>query len=257
MKIIKLDGIKNVRDFGETIVKNGKIKECKLIRGTSLDKLTKSDIDILVKEYKLSTVIDLRTDREKNERPNIKIPNVKYIDMPIFNNSFPGITHENQEEFERDYREYNVDLNKLYRGIMTGEYLEKISEVIKTIIHMQDKDYSVYFHCTEGKDRTGIIAAILLSILGADKKTIINDYLYTNKVNKKKANKYYWKIRIFKHNIEKAERIKNIFLAKQEYIESAFSEIEENWGNMDNFILNGLNISNEEIKMFKDKILSL
>lgn len=63
--------------------------------------------------------------------------------------------------------------------------IDKVSEIIKTIINSEK---IVLFNCTAGKDRTGIISAILLLILGIDKDTIVKDYMYTNKVSKKVAN---------------------------------------------------------------------
>lgn len=249
---IKLNGVKNIRDLGGIVVKGGKLKRHKLLRSPCLDKLTQKDMDILVNEYKLSTIIDLRTDREVIERKDLEMKNVKYIHMPIFNERVPGITHEKQENANRDSE---INMMKMYQGILSGEYLEKVKEIIKKIIHMQDDEYSVLFHCTAGKDRTGIIAAILLLILGADKQTVIDDYLYTNKVNKKNATKIYWKIKIFERNQKKAENIRNVFLAKPEYIDTVFKVIDEDWNGIDNFITNGLNITKEEIERFREKMI--
>lgn len=257
MENIKLAGCKNVRDLGGIALDTGEVKERRFLRGACLDNLTKKDIEKLVNEYKLSTIIDLRTIREKEERPDLEIQNVKYIHMPIFNDRFPGITHESQEDFDRDFKEYRLDLAKMYGGMLRGEYLEKISEIIKTIMNLEENEYSVLFHCTEGKDRTGIIATLILLILGADKQTIMDDYLYTNIVNEKKAKNIYWKVRIFKMNKIKAQNLKNIFLAKREYLESAFNVIENEWNGVEDFIENGLKISKEEIEKFRKNNIKL
>ena len=249
---IKLSKVKNVRDLGKIVVKEGRIKKYKLLRGSSLDELTLKDADILVDKYKLSTIIDLRTYREIEESPDVKISTVKYLHMPIFDKRAPGITHEKNVEYDRNQK---LDLTDLYKGILSGECLERVAQIIRTIITLDRNNYSVLFHCTEGKDRTGIISAIILLILGADKETIINDYLYTNKTNKKKAYYYYFKYRFLKFNKERAEKVKNIYLAKQEYIEVIFDIIENDWQGLENFIKFGLKISEYEIEEFKDNVL--
>lgn len=251
MKNIDLVGCKNVRDLGGILADGGKVKEHRFLRGVSMDNASKGDIEKLVNEYKLSTIIDLRSFREKDERPDPEIPNVKYLHMPIFNNRFPGITHESQEDFERDFKDYKLDMSKMYSGMLREEYLDKVSEIIKTIINLKENEYSVLFHCTEGKDRTGLIAALILLILGADKKSIIEDYLYTNIVNKKKAEKIYWKVRILGRNKTKAENMRKAFLAKEEYINAAFDVIENDWDGVEDFIENGLKISKEDVEKFK------
>ena len=252
---IQLKGCKNVRDLGGILVQDVKIKKGKLIRGACLDHLTKEDIDKLVNEQQLATIIDLRTEREQLDRPDLEIPNVKYYHMPIFNNRFPGITHETQEDFDRDFREYKLDLAKMYAGMLREQYLEKVANIVRTIINLSEEEYAVFFHCTEGKDRTGLIAALLLLILGADRQTIIDDYLETNKVNKKKAEKIYWKVRILGRNKTKAENMRKIFLAKLEYINAALEVIDQDWENLEDFIHNGLKITQEEIVKFREKVV--
>lgn len=252
MNNIKLNGVKNIRDLGGIPVKEGRIKHHKLIRSSSLDELTDNDVNILVNEYKLATIIDLRTDREMQDDPDIEILNVKYLHMPIFSKRVHGITHENGRD---ESAGRGIDLIKLYKGILSGECLDNVTEIIKTIIKFDRSNFSVIFHCTEGKDRTGIITALILLILGADKQTIIEDYLVTNKVNRKKAYDFYWRIRFLKHDKNKAENVKNIYLAKPEYIEAVFDVIENDWKGTENFIKNGLKLTEDEIEEFKDKMI--
>ena len=255
MREIKLKGLRNARELGGIVTKYGKVKQGKLLRSPALDTVTPNDIEILTKQYNLATIIDLRTDREVEERRDLEIPNTRNLHMPIFNERFPGITHEKQEEYDDAFDNFEVDLSRLYKGMVTGEFLEKISEIVKTIINLPENEYSVLFHCTAGKDRTGIIAAILLLVLGADKETIIEDYLYTNKNSKWRIFKTYWLIRIFEHNKRKAENIRNVFVAKLEYINQLFNVIENEWNGVDNFLSDGLNITQKEIDNFRTKML--
>lgn len=250
MKNIKLKGAKNVRDLGGIPVEGGIIKQGKILRGDSLDKLTNSDVLKLINEYNLKTVIDLRTTQEKRERPDIYCDKLEYIDIPIFDRRVPGIT---REKHFSNIGSKGSNMVALYSEIVTGEYLEKIGEVIRTIMTIDDG--AVLFHCSAGKDRTGVISALILAILGADGKDIYEDYLHTNRVNKGKATKYYWMINILKGDKEEAESMRDFLLAKKEYIEATFETIDEKWKDFDDFVENGLKIDNIMIKKFKENVV--
>ena len=251
MRNIKLKGAKNIRDLSEVSNDKIKIKRCKLLRGTSLESLTDNDVNILVNDYHLSTVIDLRTYREEEYHFDVEIDSVNNVHMPIFEKRAPGITHEKKN----DSLDKKVSLSDMYRGILHGKYLDRVADIIKYIVNMEDKDYAVLFHCTEGKDRTGILAAILLMILGVDRELIVEDYLFTNKVNDRKAKRYYLETLLTKRNKEKAIGVKDIYLAKEEYINAIFDVIDNEYGGVDNFIRDGLKISLEEINKFKKNVL--
>ena len=197
----------------------------------------------------------MRTEKERAERKDLKIEDAQNLHMPIFNQSLPGITHEKQTDIDNAYKNYDIDLEKLYKGSLRGEYLDKISEIIKLIIQLTLQDETVLFHCTAGKDRTGLISAILLLILGANKDTIVEEYLYTNKNSKWRIKRAYWFVRIFEHNKKKAENIENLFVAKLEYINQLFEVIEEDWNGLENFLKDGLKLSQKEIVDFRNKML--
>ena len=108
------------------------------------------------------------------------------------------------------------------------------------------------WHCTEGKDRCGLLSAIILSVLDVDVETIFDDYLLTNKGAVRKGNKYYWLVVLAYHNLNTATRFKGMYIAKREYLESAFKAIEDNYGGMDSFIENQLGVTKEIKQSFKE-----
>lgn len=252
MENIRLTGCKNIRDLGGIKTKIGVVKKYKLLRSDALDKLTSEDIKILKEKYKLSTVIDLRTDREVLERTDVEIPGVKNLQIPIFNEKVPGMTHE----LGNDEADLQIDMTVLYKEIISfDEYLKELAKVIKTIIEAKDDEYSILFHCTEGKDRTGITSAILLLILGADRETILEEYMYTNIANREKAEEYFRIATSRGYSIDRAEQLKKIFLAKLEYIEPVLDIIDNKWGGIDNFVENVLGIEKQSIENFRKKVI--
>ncbi|MGN1420117.1 MAG: tyrosine-protein phosphatase [Eubacterium sp.] len=245
MENIKLSGAKNVRDFGNIVNKDGKkIKPHCFIRGNALCDLTDRDAKKLVDEYNLATVIDLRTKTEAEEKPDRKIEGVEYIHIPVISESTVGISHE-EEIDKKEMLNHIPDLCRLYRDIVTDDYsvsqLKKVFEVIADT----NREKAVLWHCTEGKDRCGITSALFLSLMNVDAKTICEDYMMTNNASSKNAKKYYFLVLLMTKSKEKANGLKGVFRAEEEYLDSAFSAINESYGSVDSFIRDGLGISDD------------
>ncbi len=256
MENIKLRNMHNTRDIGGMQGKFGKIKSKMILRGTALHKIEQDDMDILTKEYNLHTVIDLQNGREQIKRPDKAIDGVKRLSMPLFEDSIPGITHDSKEEFEKDYNNYNVDMPKMYRGILTEkEPFENVSKVIKCIVNLPEEDNSVLIHCSAGKDRTGIILMILQLMLGISKEDILEDYLYTNVDGRKITDeKIQYALEVEKNEI-KAENLRYVYMARSEFINAAFDVIENEYSNLDDFLLNGIHLTQNEIDSFREKMI--
>ena len=256
MKNIEFDKLYNTRDLAENKSSLGIIKSKMLIRGVGLYKGTTNDINKLKNEYNMHTVIDLRISLENQEKLNPQVDGVKYYSMPIFDDAIPGITYENAEAFKKDYDNYNVDMPKMYRAIIAEEkYRNKTANIVKFIMNLPDEDYSVYYHCSAGKDRTGIISMILLLMLGVSKEDIIADYLYTNVDGKAVVDEMVKYAREVEKNDFKADNIAYVYMAREEFINAAFDVIENSYNSIDDFLYNGLNITQEEIDRFRRRMI--
>ncbi|MBQ8131331.1 MAG: tyrosine-protein phosphatase [Bacilli bacterium] len=251
MASIKLKKVKNIRDLEGIQTSTGRIKKGILYRSSKLTEATAEDIEKLQNKYQIKTIIDLRTPAEIDEKPNQEVPNTNYKKVPIFDRRVPGITHENK----RMRIKANINMPEMYESMLKEEFIENTKNVIHTILGLDEKDYPLLYHCTEGKDRTGVVTAILLLILGVNRKDIMKDYMLTNKVNKRKAKIAYFMIKNFDHDLERAELAKAMFIAKEEYLESVFQYIDNNWKSTEDFLKNGLNITEEEIAHFKKIIV--
>ena len=243
MQTIKLKGLNNVRDIGGISINGKTLKYNLFIRGKSLYTATASDVKVLV-SHGIRKIIDLRTDMEASRKPDVEIKGVSYCHIPIFNREVPGITSHKRNDA--------IDLTKIYAGMLKEEYLDNISKIIKEIINT---DGCVYFHCSEGKDRTGIISMILLLLLGAKKEDILEDYLYTNVTNNYLSKKYYLFTLISTGSKDKASNIRSFYLAKEEYVEAAFEVISEKYNNIEDFAFIGLKLTKQELIDFRNKCL--
>ena len=256
MEIIKLDHANNYRDLGGIKTVDGRtLKKCMLIRGTPLNKLSKKDINILRENYKLSTIIDLRTKKEVEEKPDDSLPGVEYFHCPVLSESLVGISHERRVNSFKSL-EMMPTMEDLYITMVTDVSLRNMVQVLKKILTFPPERFSIVFHCSAGKDRTGILAALLLAFLGVDRKTIVEDYLFTNNVTKAKAKFVYFGVLIARMSHKIAKKIKNYFLAQEDYIESALKTLEQKYGSLDNFFATWLHFTDEEVDAIKNKFLN-
>ena len=248
MENIKLNGAKNIRDLGGMPVAGGVIKQGKILRASHLNAVSDSDLDTLILKYRLRTVIDLRNAAEKKEKPDRVLPDFNYLEMPVFDSSVPGLSHESKQDLNGI-----PDMRELYEYVMNSPCLDNLADVVRYIVKMDDDNFSVLYHCTEGKDRTGMVTALLLLVLGAGRKEILEDYLFTNTVNKKKAVKYFLLVRIFKHNKTAAKKVYRVFLAQEEYLNEVFKAVDKI--GQENFIRNTLRLTEDEIEAFRRKVI--
>lgn len=232
---------------------NKVIKKNMVIRAASLNKIGKIDI-LKLKKHNLSKVIDLRTSVELEEKPDVKIEGVKYIHVPIFKEKTVGITHE-IENNKIEVLKNMPNMQELYSTMVTDEY--SVMQLKNTINEIVNSDnFSVLFHCTAGKDRTGVVAMLILSILNVDINEIIKNYLQINKTQKLKGNILYLLIKRITKDTELALKGRNLCVVDKEYLMAAIKSIEDKYGNMDNFIKNQLGITDEMKEQFKKKVLN-
>lgn len=255
MNKIDLKGTKNSRDFGGIKSKDGRvIKPFRFLRSDSLQNLTEDDLKKLDKTYNLSVVIDLRTEMEREEKPDIIGKNVKYFHIPLIDELIPGLTHE-QAADKKAMLDLIPDMMELYKKLITEESsIEQLKKVFEVIIS-QDENSSVLWHCTEGKDRCGITSALFLSLLDVDREEIIKDYLDTNKAAYKKAAKLVLIVLLLVHSVKKAKRVWEAFTVDRKFIQSVFDELDEKYGSVDNFFEQKLGITKQMKEEFKNKVL--
>ena len=144
-RTIYIDGVSNTRDIGGLPTGDGqRVVQGKVYRGANLDDITPEGIK-KIKELGIKTILDLRED---NHTP--KIEGINYIKIE-------GVTY-----FGTDMCVKN-DSNK--------NIIKKEIEVFAN-----PSNYPIYVHCVAGRDRTGTLIILLLSLLGVDRKNIIKEY---------------------------------------------------------------------------------
>ena len=241
------------RDLGGIRNRENKIiKENVLIRSGNLSKISGNDLKQL-KKLPVHKIIDLRTEQEKSEKPDKKIGHAEYLHIPIFNDKTLGITYEKDIQL-KDLLSELPDMANLYRTMVTSAYsVGQLRKIINEIINANA--YPVLFHCTAGKDRTGIVTMLLLSMLDVNEDEIFEDYLKENERNRLKRNFLYSVVLLMTGDRLLAKKVKNFYTADEEYLKAAIEAINEKYGNVGNFIRNELGVSDRQKEAFKRQVL--
>ena len=255
MELVKLRYVKNFRDLGGVKTVDGRtVKSKMLYRGATLKKLTEKDVKLLKDEYKLSTIIDLRTKKEAEEQPDISVEGVNYIHMPVLTEAAVGVSHEKKVHSFSSLK-LMPPMQDMYVNMVKGETLNNVVNIMKKVLSLKDEEYAVLFRCTVGKDRTGILAALILSFLGVDRDTIVCDYLISNRFTRTKAFFVYILLLIIRFNHKFAKKIRFSLLAKQIFIDAALDTLEKDFGSMQEFFKQKLCYTPEEAARIKERFL--
>jgi protein-tyrosine phosphatase len=163
-RLIALEGAVNFRDLGGYATVDGQRTRWRvLFRADGLSELTGTDLEVM-RELGIRTVVDLRSGQEvEQSRFNVDAHPVTFHHYP-FIEALP-----NAEGFERA------------PGFLGTQYTEMLDDATPQIIGALSALAApdacpAVFHCTAGKDRTGLLSALVLSLLGVPEETVIADY---------------------------------------------------------------------------------
>jgi protein tyrosine/serine phosphatase len=169
---VQLDCAVNARDLGGIPVAGGRrVRTGRLFRSDHLDDCSTRDLAVLRDALGIRTVIDLRHHPRERVDPNRPLP--FGTDVDVFN--IPMV---------RDLETFGSALAAPGNKGLSAFYVEmtrldrrQIVEAVRTLaLHCQAP---VWLHCTSGKDRTGTVIALVLSLLGASTNDIVADYACT------------------------------------------------------------------------------
>ena len=216
----------NMRDLGGFPVKGGLVTRWRtFIRSDGLEGFTERDKYALL-EYGLTTFIDLRSKSEAQEIPDpvSEADGVECHSIPLISDSAiaKSITSAPFKELYVLFAE---------RGI------KKVGKIFSILAGSRGV---CLFHCYAGKDRTGVVAALLLSVAGADKKDIIADYEVSGTYYSRKIEEY------GKNDYDKS---------KAENIEYLLDHIEKKYGGAERYLLDA-GVTEAEIKALREKFLT-
>jgi hypothetical protein len=166
-------GCYNVRDLGGLRTTDGReVRRKTLVRGDAVDRLTDEGWSAMW-DYGIRTVIDLRND---DERDSLHLPDscsgLRLLHLPldgVENTEFWGAWVSGSWDSGPQFGS-----TPLYYGPHLEKMPERSARVVSAIANAADG--GVLFHCVRGRDRTGLVAILVLALLGVDESEIVCDY---------------------------------------------------------------------------------
>lgn len=171
VRLVALEAVHNFRDLGGYATADGRTTKWRtLFRADGLYRLTATDVSTL-EPLGLRTVIDLRSDTELDERGRFPVDAhpVVFHHLPIVDTTWADL---DRPAYERD------------EDFLIWAYQEMLTmgapRFAKAFEALAEPDaLPAVFHCAAGKDRTGLLAALLLGSLGVSHDDIVADYALT------------------------------------------------------------------------------
>lgn len=218
----------NTRDLGYTPTTTGKyIKFQRFIRSDAPCKI-KDEVKDFLLENNVKTVIDLRNENIVKINPNAFEGDVRFSTY-----NFPLSVNPKAVKSEKDV------IENYYRMVENDEAMFQIFHI------MADSEGSILFHCQEGKDRTGVISALLLLLGDVADIDIIADYEISNA--------YLYHMTQIAKNVPGGIPAFLLYI-KPEYMDAVLSYLRDNYGTVENYLLKK-GVLQAEIEMLKRKLL--
>ena len=173
-RFVPLQECINFRDLGGYRTDDGRtVKWGKLYRSDAIHFMTAEDVGFVLNDLGVVTVLDLRNaeEVEREGRGIIGQSPLKYHNVSLFGGRSIVPPRPGEDPVAR--------LTDNYQWMLRNT-ADKLAETVTTLA--EPENLPAVFHCTAGKDRTGILAAILLGVLGVDEGQIMDDYSLTNQV---------------------------------------------------------------------------
>ncbi|QTD39937.1 tyrosine-protein phosphatase [Sporosarcina sp. Te-1] len=253
----QFEKLANFRDIGGYRTTDGsRMKTGVLFRSGALSKLTENDIKKF-EQLNIKLICDLRTEGEYQSKPAkiqandtlhiVNVPLQQYETQDGDRRKILGFLFgkQGEEQFDRFIRDY-------YRRIIF-ERTSYVNDILRLLA--SPENLPAVIHCSAGKDRTGIISAIIQLLVGVPYEKVEENYLLTNQFYAKRLEKLSrlmgW-LSLFRVT---PERVKYIMEAKPEYLHHIYSEITREYGSVEDYLHKACQIDTTIVEGLKEQLL--
>ncbi|MEW2401915.1 tyrosine-protein phosphatase [Streptomyces sp. NPDC046862] len=254
----ELTGVRNFRDVGGLPTVDGRrVAQGRLFRSGHLAHATGEDA-VFLSSLGLHTIFDFRNAADqKLEGPDVDLPGVRNVNLPLTDPA-------DGAEFWKMVRD--GDLDQLRALLSDDRAAGRMIRSYRTIIRHRTAEHSqvlhalaedsvpALMHCAAGKDRAGLSIAVTLLAVGVERDAIMADYLESAAAHRRyKVHRSSTSASAYSPEV--MELLNPLFDARAEYLEAAFETIEENWGDVDAYLEQGLKVTPEIRERLRERLL--
>lgn len=243
-RVIPVGGLQNYRDLGGYLTRDGKhvVKYKHIYRADNVSGATPEGQKLLKEKLHLKYIIDFRCPAEKARTPPRLCGEFLYFPIPI---DACAVREELTKFAELD----GETAAQLIRRV-AKTFLVDFKEEYKHFFHLlltEVKGQPAVFHCTAGKDRTGVAAALLLTALDVPPATVMDDFLFTNHccVSPDCAT-----MKVGDCTITQ-EAVNVLFRAQPYFLELAFSEVRKTYGSVSTYMETELGLDKKNLQQLR------
>lgn len=265
---IGLDGVVNARQLGGYRIGDKVIVNNTFLRTGRLDQ-AQSFAGVLAEKYRLLYIVDFRMSEEQESMPDIIVPGCTHIALPVLEQADmdkpdPEVVEVVSDPDSTPLDRFNILYKKgfinntLYVDFLCKERGKKayrrFFEAVKSL--EAEEGRSLLWHCTDGKDRTGLASMLLLSALGASREMILEDYMMTNIFNGTRLAEARKKAEKFGFSADKTGGY--LFMAGgmiREFMEHAIDTLEERYGSVRGYLSEELGVTKGDCLDLRDCFL--
>jgi len=255
-----LVGAPNARDLGGLAGADGRTVRPGLVyRAPGLGRLTEQDV-IRLGRCGLTDLLDLRHGSEIEVAPPDRLPPGPHVaHIPIFDPAHPVFTYVSAVLLGHDLAAYGElgatgtpgAMLAIYRWFVTSPGgRDGFAKALRRIV---DASGPLLYHCSAGKDRTGWLSAMVLTALGADRGTVYADYELTNEVSAAGNEALLSAIGVSRG--VNPDLLRPVLAADRRYLDEAFAAADREFGGIDGYLRDGLDLGEEDVARLRARLL--
>jgi protein-tyrosine phosphatase len=217
------EGLLNARDLGGYPTAGGQeTRWGAVVRSDNLTALTPAG-QAALRAYGIRSIVDLRRPEEARDYPNpFAEPGshgISYVNVPFEDPAVFAFTEEPES------------LTIVY-VMMLDHYGSRVADVMTTVADAPSG--GVLVHCMGGKDRTGLISALLLELAGVDRETVAADYAITQEYLRERDDEY---VRTGPGERAERERVVAKYSARAEVMLDVLTHVDDRYGGVERYLL--------------------
>ncbi len=259
------EGIVNARDLGGIRIGDKTVKSGLLLRTAHLHDASDKDRKRLQEEFHLRRIFDFRSLEEALLQPDLPIPGADIIQLPTLDIQAEKESGEAiPEETWLDLPRHIVSLafmqmfqekgRELYPSLVLSEFSQlQYASFLQLIL--ETTEGAVLWHCSQGKDRTGMGAAFILAALGASRETILQDFDRSNDSYRPLIERLLGEVEAAGGGEKEKEVVRAFIGVSVHNFERALDIIEANWGSLANYLEEQMDIGPRERAILQERYL--
>lgn len=245
----------NFRDLGGYYTADGRpLRWGRLYRSDKIAGLSDEDIKYL-KRLNLRRIVDFRSPEEYQSNPHSLWPDadVAIHLLPV------SVEAANFEKLTARLTAASIGAEEMADFLIAAnrEMIERFTPTFRQWMQLllEEDFYPQVFHCSAGKDRTGLAAALVLHALGVDDDVIMQDYLATNTYTEARVRRILDLLTEHPEWRHSDAALGSLLRASPEFLNAAYGAIEKDYGDIDRYLQVGLGIGDSERQRLKTLLL--